>query len=144
MRLTTTPLDTFTIQHDLHEKGHSSDDTTGVIGVMESRLIWIVHSCINDYPPTSEKLQEYGLGFRNTPSFSLHSDVQLSNVIVKHTRTPAALDAMVFRLSPQSTLHSQSPHRTLSKNPDMVLSCEGKRSWVRVRDPGRDGVDYYS
>lgn len=31
------------------------------------------------------------------------------------------MDAMVFLLSPQSTLHSQSPQRIPSRNPDMIL-----------------------
>lgn len=39
------------------------------------------------------------------------------------TRTPAAIDAMVFLLSPQSTLHSQSPHRIPSRKPDMTLGA---------------------
>lgn len=37
------------------------------------------------------------------------------------TSTPAATDAMAFLLSPQSTLHSQSPHRIPSRNPDMAV-----------------------
>lgn len=41
--------------------------------------------------------------------------------IYVNTRTPAAMDAMVFLLSPQSTLHSQSPQRIPSINPDMTL-----------------------
>lgn len=41
-----------------------------------------------------------------------------------YTRTPAVTEAMAFLLSPQSTLHSQSPHRIPSRKPDMTL---GKR-----------------
>lgn len=37
------------------------------------------------------------------------------------TKTPAAMEAMVFLFSPQSTLHSQSPHLIPSRNPDILL-----------------------
>lgn len=134
MGLTPNLYDTFPTQHDLHEKSHSSDDSTCVIGMMEDRLIWIFHSCINDYPPTSEKLQEHELRFRRYAAFSSLQwyKVFKCNSKVEPTRTPAAIDAMVFRLSPQSTLHSQSPHRTLSKNPDMVLSWKVKGKGAKM------------
>lgn len=45
-----------------------------------------------------------------------------------NTRTPAAIEAIVFLRSPQSTLHSQSPHRIPSRNPDMTLEKSKRRS----------------
>ncbi len=43
------------------------------------------------------------------------------NKIYWHTRTPAAMEAIVFLFSLQSTLHSQSPHLIPSRNPDILL-----------------------
>lgn len=46
---------------------------------------------------------------------------RLNKWYFSNTRTPAATDAMAFLLSPQSMLHSQSPHRIPSRNPDMTV-----------------------
>ncbi len=57
---------------------------------------------------------------RNTLSSGI-TGYKKRNKIYWHTRTPAAMEAMVFLFSPQSTLHSQSPHLIPSRNPDILL-----------------------
>lgn len=140
----------------LHEKGHCSDDSTSVVGMMELSLIRMFHCGVNYDPPTSEELQQgpvptcmSNVGYKCSvfnynrnpqlcarthwstavASTSLNS-CSLSGIKweTENTRTPAATDAMEFLLSPQSTLHSQSPHRIPSRKPDMTVGEKGVRS----------------
>lgn len=123
----------------LHEKGQRSYDSTGVKGVMKLCLVGIFHCCIDDDPPPSEKLHQSQArtctsDVNRVKTGSAASDIKQKADATfevtfylwgKHkcrsnTRTPAATDAMAFLLSPQSTLHSQSPHRIPSRNPDMT------------------------
>lgn len=42
----------------LHEKGHCSDDSTSVVGMMKLSLIRMFHCGVNYDPPASEELQQ--------------------------------------------------------------------------------------
>lgn len=91
--------------------------------MMKFILCRVFHCSINDDPPAGEKLQKQHprLCKYVKSSIQIYICFYCFEEISGNTRTPAAIEAIVFLRSPQSTLHSQSPHRIPSRNPDMTL-----------------------
>lgn len=67
-----------------HEKGHCSDDTAGVIGMVKLAVVGILHRSIDDDPPTCEELRQdprlargarcsWNISGQNTRLINLHS-----------------------------------------------------------------------